>query len=53
MLEFTHAAHTESSHAGFHKDVQRAGNCIKNEAGRYVIAPTVEGRITCLQPVPE
>lgn len=43
----------ESSCEGFSADVARAGNCVKDCEGRYVIAPAVEGRIVCLAPLPE
>lgn len=35
----------ESAGAGFGADVRRAGTCVRDARGRYVVAPAVEGRI--------
>ncbi|KIZ02677.1 hypothetical protein MNEG_5283 [Monoraphidium neglectum] len=43
----------ESSKSGARRDAQRVGTCVRDALGRYVIAPAVEGRIVCLQPLPE
>ncbi|KAI8471753.1 MAG: Metallo-dependent phosphatase-like protein [Monoraphidium minutum] len=42
----------ECSGAGCQADVARVGNCVLDARGRYAVAPALEGRIVCLQPLP-